>query len=501
MRLSALLFAVLAVSCGNPSSNPLDFATEIAGRYCDQQISCNLVAKSHRGDCVQSLRNVLGVRSNEADRGLLKLNSPLANKCLSEFKTTGCTRDGLTLGGACLAAIEPAAAAGGKCENDSHCRDPQTACIGSGCERTCQAAGAAGQACRPGLNGAGTCNAGLICDASGKCSRGGATGADCSSTPCDPDNFCDQATRMCAALPTAGSTCRPAVPQCAESAICLLNVCTAKTAAGGACITTAQCTAGTSCRAGTCQALVAEGGTCAVTADCATGLACDSVSLICQRAKRAFFEESCSSTAICAGNLACRNLKLGRAGAAGTPGTCGLAAVGDSCFSAASCPPGSFCEPNMTAGEPGSCKASSSGAMCTVDSECLESEACHTLDHKCVARVTTGGNCSNAACVSNATCVRRGGTRVCVEPADLGKTCNADMVEISPCRSPLLCARTTCISAGRKGEPCLNGTTCTYGACRDGICDDPRPDGATCKSDPDCRTGACEAGICVQVCR
>ncbi len=75
------------------------------------------------------------------------------------------------------------------------------------------------------------------------------------------------------------------------------------------------------------------------------------------------------------------------------------------------------------------------------------------------------------------------------------------MVQTTPCQLPLLCARTECVSAGRRGEACLGTSTCFYGSCREGLCGDPRPEGATCTTDPDCSTGACDKGLCVAVCK
>lgn len=502
-----LLFVAAACSSANPNSDSAAYCMELATRFCDQQISCNQVASSHRKDCVENLRiNFCGVRANEAQRSLFKMNEKLTTQCLKDLKSTGCTREGGGLTGACFSAIEPAVASGGKCETDSHCRDINQRCIGTGCDRTCQSAGADGQPCRPaGTPGNGTCNAGLTCDATGKCSKGGATGAECSTTlPCDPNNFCDAATDKCVALPGNGAMCRVGFPQCDEATFCNLTTCTPRLAAGTACLVSGQCVVGTTCRAGTCQAQVAEGGTCAASSDCVTGTSCDNVSLTCEKPKRVFFEEACSSTSICSGSLACRNVKPGVGGAKGTAGTCGIPAVGDNCTATAACPPYAFCQPAANPNDPGTCTATASGReMCTSDRECVEGESCHVQDRKCVSRVGVGGNCQFASCVANANCVRRGAAQICVEPADLGATCSSDMVEQTPCRSPLLCARTTCISVGRKGEACSGGAmgSCVQGACLDGICVDARPDGATCRLDSDCQSVACERGICVPTCK
>lgn len=508
MRRSLIPLLCVAAACGggNPSKDPAAFCGELATRLCDQQISCNQVASSHRKDCVESLRiNLCGVRQNEAQRALFKMNEKLTAQCLKDLKSTGCTREGSALGGACFAAIEPAVESGGKCETDSHCRDINQRCIGAGCDRTCQTAGGDGQPCRPTGAGTGSCNPGLICDTTGKCSRGGGTGADCSVTlPCDPDNFCDMNTDKCVALPGAGAMCRAGTPACNEGSTCVLNTCTAKLGTGQACISSLQCAPGLACRSLTCQALVAEGGTCALSSDCATGLSCDNVALTCNKAKRVFFEEACSSTNVCSSGLTCRNVKPAVNGTAGTAGTCGVAVVGDNCTSTSACPPYSFCQPAAVLTDPGTCTATPSGRdQCTSDRECVEGEACHQTDRKCVSRVGVGGNCQFISCVANAQCVRRGAAQICVEPADLQATCSNDMVEATPCRQPLICARTQCISAGRKGEPCIGGAmgSCFYGSCLDGLCVDARPDGATCRQDTDCQSVACEKGICVQVCK
>ncbi len=507
MRRLTLTLTVVVVSCGsNPSSNPSAYCSELAARLCDQQISCGKLASSHRRDCIESLHsNFCGVRTNEANRGLFKLNEKLTKTCLADLKTSGCTREGTYLDGVCFAAIEPAVATGGKCETDSHCRDTADRCIGIGCDRTCQAAGASGQPCRPGAAGVGSCNAGLTCDADGKCSPGGLTGSDCSTAlPCNGDNFCDNTTDKCIALPPIGQACRFGFPQCVEAAYCAGLSCAARLTVGSQCQATGQCVVGTSCRAGTCTAQAVEGAACQSTADCATGLACDVVTLVCSRPKRAFFEEACTSTSVCYGGLQCRNLKPSKGGVAGSAGTCGVAAAGDSCFTSAVCSPTAFCQLPATVGDPGVCTTNSSGATCTSDDDCPESESCHRMDLKCVSRVSIGGSCALASCGENSSCVRRGAASVCVELADLNATCSNDMVRQIPCRSPLICARSTCISAGRKGEACLgSGTTasCFAGSCLDGICTDQRPDGATCRQDSDCLNAACERGICVQQCR
>lgn len=506
MRCLTLLFAVVAMSCGsNPSANASAYCAELSARFCDQAISCNQFAASHRAECVDSLRlNLCGVRANESSRGLVKLNEKLTARCLADFKSTGCTREGSALGSACFASVEPAVASGGKCETDSHCRDLNQRCIGVGCDRTCQNAGASGEACRPTGAGTGSCNPGLTCDADGKCSRGGATGADCSTAiPCNPDNTCDNVSDKCVALPGTGQACRLGFPQCAEAAFCSGLSCAARLSAGAMCFGSNQCLVGTSCRAGTCQALAAEGATCAVSSDCVAGTLCDNVALTCQKLKRAFFEEACSSTSPCQFGLACRNVKPARMGTAGSTGVCGVPVAGDSCFSSAVCLPGTVCQLPATPGEPGTCTASATAQTCGQDRDCPEAEACHASDRKCGSRSGIGGSCAQLACIPTAQCVQRGAARICVELADLSATCSNDMVQAIPCRSPLLCARTTCISAGRKGEACLGGPTgsCFAGACNDGVCGDLRPDGATCKQDTDCGSSACERGICIQACR
>ena len=507
MRRLFVPLAALAMSCGsNPSASALAFCSELATRFCDQQISCSKIASSHRNECIQTLRvNACGVRPMESARGLFKLNEKLVTKCLADLKSTGCTREGGYLGNACFGAVEPAAATGGKCDTDQHCRDPNDRCIGVGCDRTCQAAGASGQPCRPAGAGVGSCNAGLTCDANGQCSRGGATGADCSGAiPCDPDNFCDAATDKCLALPPVGQPCRFGFPQCVEAAYCGAATCTARLAAGGVCLSSNQCVVGTNCRGGTCQALVAEGGACAASSECVTGTSCDTVSLTCQKPKRSFFEEACSSTSPCYGGLTCRNVKPARGGTAGTAGTCGLGVVGDSCFGGSGCPPGAFCQPAAVTTDPGTCTVSTTGTTCSADDDCTEGEACHQSDRKCAARASVGSSCAQVACVANASCVRRGAANVCVELADFNATCSSDMVQALPCRSPLICARNVCVSAGRKGEACLGTGTagsCFAGSCLDGICTDQRPDGATCRQDTDCVSGACERSICIQECR
>ncbi len=304
MRHISLLLAGLAVSCGsNPSANSGAYCAEIAARYCDQQISCNRFAASHRKDCIESLRlNSCGVRANESSRGLFKLNEKLTTKCLADLKSSGCTRDGIHLLLSCLAAIEPAGASGSTCEVDAHCRDLNQRCIGVGCERSCKDAGAADQPCRPSATtaGAGTCNAGLTCDANGICSKGGKSAAACSGAlPCDGDNFCDNTTVKCVALPATGQACRLAFPQCAEAAYCAGLNCVERLAVGGVCLTSNQCVVGTRCLAGTCQAFVAEKGACMTASDCAAGLTCDNVTLTCLKATRVFFEEACSSSRVC----------------------------------------------------------------------------------------------------------------------------------------------------------------------------------------------------------
>jgi hypothetical protein len=506
-RFSMLLWSAVMLSCGSsPSSSPLAYCAELAARFCDQQIACSKIAASHRKDCVESLRtNLCGVRSNESNRALVKLNEKLTTKCLADIKSTGCTRDASYLGNACFAAVEPAAATGSKCETDSHCRSLSDRCIGVGCDRTCQTAGAAGQPCRPGAAGVGTCNSGLTCDADGKCSQGGVTGVDCSTAlPCNGDNFCDMAADKCVALPPVGQPCRFGFPQCAEAGYCGGASCTARVGSGGTCTSSNQCVVGLSCRTGTCQPQAAEGAGCMQTSDCVAGLACDAVTLTCSKAKRAFFEEACTSTSTCYGGLSCRNVKPARNGTAGTAGVCGIGVAGDSCFSSSGCPPATFCQLPATLGDPGVCTSSSSAATCMADDDCPESEACHRTDRKCATRISIGGNCAQVACGENSTCTRRGAALICVELADLNGTCSNDMVQAIGCRQPLICARSTCISAGRKGEACLGSATmgsCFAGSCLDGICQDQRPDGATCKADSDCVSAACERGICVQQCR
>ena len=183
-----------------------------------------------------------------------------------------------------------------------------------------------------------------------------------------------------------------------------------------------------------------------------------------------------------------------RGGTAGTPGVCGIGISGDTCFSSQGCPPGNFCQLPATVGEQGTCTASSGGAMCAADDDCAESDACHLMDRKCVTRAALGSSCAQVSCVENASCVRRGAAQICVELADTGGVCSNDMVQAIPCRGPLICARSICISSGRKGEACLGSATmgsCFAGACIEGVCGDQRPDVATCKQDSDCDNSTC----------
>ena len=506
MRVLTVLLATVAMSCSSPSPNssPLAFCAELAARACDQQISCSKIAASHRSECVETIRvNLCGVRANESNRALFKLNEKLTTKCLADLKSKGCTREGTVLGNACYAAIEPAVAVNARCETDQHCRDINQRCIGLGCERTCQTVGLEGQPCIPGATaGTGSCLGGLLCDATAQCSKGGTTGAEClgATLPCNADNFCDTVSDKCVALPTTGQPCRFGFPQCAEASYCAALNCADRLQAGAVCVSSNQCVIGTSCRAGTCQAQAAEGAACVVSSDCATSLSCDNVSLTCQRLKRAFFEEACSSSSVCYGGLACRNLKPARSGAAGTAGVCGISVAGDSCFSSTGCAPGTFCNlPVPPTGEPGTCNGSATGTTCSADDDCVEGEACHIIDRKCATRASVGANCAQVACVANASCIRQ----LCTELPDLNGVCSNDMVKLIPCRSPLICARTSCISAGRRGEACLGSATagtCFAGACIEGVCGDQRPDGATCRLDTDCRSATCERGICVQQC-
>jgi hypothetical protein len=477
-------------------------------------------------------------------RGTATFTPARVSACLASVNQLICA--GRSIKGTLAGCFDVTTRGGNSCHSSFDCL-PGTTCNGPACTSTCTAGGNLGEGCIFGPPGQpGTCNSGLSCvgglclqpvpvgaacygstgcGPSGRCRQGRCealpvAGAPCPDFECAPGAFCTTAT-VCQALGGVGSTCGGS-DECLPTLFCGTNgQCTPRIAAGNpcvgqSCVATAHC----SPRNNLCQTNRSVGQSCQQTVECAPGLVCDDVVRTCQSPTFAASGQPCSSARTCSvGSERCRGRVVNADGGVGASGTCGVTSAADACRSIADCSPAQFCSSTTN-----TCQPASLGTPCDEPVHCRPSDYCLGTG-VCAGRAASGQLCDAQEFDSCAAPLEycqlgAGAQHRCQRNPTVNESCMT-----RPCQFPWICDTGVCAGAGRRGQPCLEGT---FGACLDGECTlgdggvaplfvfdgvtnhrctAPRAAGQTCWSDRGCQSGWCDhrgsevPGVCIAACR
>lgn len=359
--LTALLTLCLAAACsGGGTGDPLAltptaaYAKTFAG-VCDYYKRCN--------PSVQYLACEGGLGAPKADlaaevtAGRMGFDAASAQQCIDGVAAAPCSSSlfAPALSAQCDAMFIAKVAPGGSCFDDEEC-------VG------------------------GYCEAGATCPS--KCKALAAAGADCSSTRCAKNLFCDTNTRKCTALKANGAECTSDT-EC-QSAQCPSDASTrhcapaqaATVAAGQSCTASAECQSGLYCKAkadhsgSTCVAQLAAGAACAENGDTA------------------------AMSSGCAGSLACAGSSFGLNGSTPeyTAGKCAAwSGVGGTCLPV---PPSAYfgisgCMYGLVCGSDKKCATPPATGPCAKDllADCARSSYCDSADSQCKAKKDAGAQC------------------------------------------------------------------------------------------------------------
>jgi hypothetical protein len=207
--------------------------------------------------------------------------------CVAAIQSGGCTARSDPQGPCSFYALGGSLGAGIACAVDSQCQS--AACAGSSVPFTgpvppcgsCEAGGAAGQAC---TGGAARCVQGLACDSTGQCVANVYAGAGASCNPnigalCNPGLYCDPYTNQCTATGGEGDACLGYV---FDDTCTLPLVCPAAVGSHS-----------------TCQPPGGAGAHCNQGTDCMFGLACDSLAEACAPVTWVNLGETCNDHIMC----------------------------------------------------------------------------------------------------------------------------------------------------------------------------------------------------------
>lgn len=500
------------------------FCARISTLACDQDIACGRFASAERADCVSlNLNDLCGLTVDEVSRGMLLFDRVAAAQCLSGY-------DGGCGGGTCPGYLIAGGDAGASCLLARDCTG-QSACTGPSCMRTCEPAGAVGQAC---LSGDG-CDQGAWCNRStGRCLAPQPVGSTCTfdsltNPECDPvTGFCQLTAGRCAALPVAGQPCAAsqrcaaghwcdtaaspgscrtfvmAGQPCTNTTACgpdrfcntALNpdACADRRDAGVMCTLSAQCQMGLVCSRGACTTPKREGEACRSDSEC-PGFGCDDVLRTCRRVSTALPFGACSGDRVlCPPDHACTGAAIDPSGGPGCTGACLPERIGDRCTTHSRCPLRAFCD------DGGVCQAAAGANPCANGEQCAVDRYCLPSTRTCVPRPQRGEPCTaSTVCASPWNC--RGATAdaggICESPGELDAGCST----FFDCQLPYECAGGHCVRSGHATEACYYGFLCFDGACGDaGTCGAPRGDGATCRGCYECASGYCDGRTCSARC-
>jgi hypothetical protein len=364
-----LIFITVVSGCGNGGSVGStatfdDYEKTAPKVICQFYTRCGLFSKSRESACESqfAMPQTTGYSVDEAiAAGRITYDGDAAQRCLDAFSTSGCglnailalssslctkiVHGNVPLGGACKSIIE--------CAN-SYCQQGTSLNGVPGCDGTCVAYAATGDAC----------------NVVGK--------------HCAPTDNCDAVSNTCVTLGQLGASCT----------------------------SSSSCATGLACRssgnAATCQAPANENDPCGSFDECNGGLYCDVTGMVCKRQTPA--GTACSYTTSCADGTKC-------VGASTQMGTCqAFLDIGQMCTGTptdSACAQDARCDATSH-----TCTASGSGqegSDCTM-SACGINLYCNA-QKKCALKVQVGQACDPTvigACVASATCDAT--TKLCTAP-------------------------------------------------------------------------------------
>lgn len=256
--------------------------------------------------------------------------------------------------------------------------------------------------------------------------------------------------------------------QCAESLVCIDDVCSELSDLGGYCDQSEECADDAICANHTCKREIAQGGVCSPnsrTTQCAAGLAC--IDHICAQARDLgqscdSKQNVCSDGLTCVHNVCVRYLMEGDACGADENhicndknhmqcinGTCRIVSDGrPSCTSSDDCAGfpemprcdnSGYCDRYLEAGE-----------LCKTDGDCLDNHVCQSV---CLTVVGENEPCTlddNAACAEGLEC-RSGKCHVVENNLPAGSTCNNSWLF---CQDDYVCSNAECRKYVKETEAC-----------------------------------------------
>lgn len=283
---------------------PLDqFATEIAGVYCQTLKECNpgaeLQARTGYGDfeakCKLEWENrfredVMAGMNEALTRGTFSYNAVAASECLQKVVALGCRAFDADVYEVCADTFQ-GDTDDGSCRSGYECKAGQRCETENQCPGVCVSKSGASQPCR----NSGDCASGLFCsERSGTCTALVESGAACDPSAgefqCVEGSVCKD--RKCVAyaniyVGAQGDSC-DLLSRCQPGMVCAMgedsNKCEPMSAAGGACKIAypSQCPEGSFCNAnptfgkvaGTCETARKDGADCGNNLECASPLRC-----------------------------------------------------------------------------------------------------------------------------------------------------------------------------------------------------------------------------------
>lgn len=278
-RMAGPSIATRYVLWSGPSVDPATACAALSDKAARLRRSCAGVHPALLGDPTSDPACASLVA--EVASGRVRFDGTAAYACLVAVQPLGCTglaREGsLVLPSACAAVMAGTVPYAGSCTSTKDCISGIcTSDVFYSCPGVCNEASGVGQPC-----GNGPCAEGWACNqATGACAPASGPGGPC---PCHPGSWCDASTgtATCAALLPAGASCSGA-DQCAAGTACTADCLPTDPAPCGHCRTVVSagescapggppCADGYWCSAGTCVPWPSTGQACVVGVGCLGG--------------------------------------------------------------------------------------------------------------------------------------------------------------------------------------------------------------------------------------